>query len=290
MNRFLVVALVCGAAGGAGLWLVLGRLLPARVDLDAALRNLDPRPAPVPGPVPPLERVGALADRWLPGIVPPQADLSITGTTVDRWLGEKVLLGLLGVCTPGLLAALLAVAGLRLPAVVPAVAGIALGVVFFLAPDAGLRARAALARRDFSRAVAAYVELVALERRAASGTVQAMESAATVADTWAFRRIRGTLLRARLDGAAPWTALTDLAHEIRVPELADFAGTMRLAGEESAQVYQTLRSQARGLRSAMLNAEHARANAASDSMSVPAAAGGMVFLALLMAPALMRMM
>lgn len=292
MNPLVSVAFVAGAVGGAGVWLVVRHFAPSHVDLGAALDNLTPRPTtqPVAAPSSWRERIGATTRRSVPALTLPRADLAITQTPVDRWLGEKVLLGLVGLGVPTLFAALLTVAGVPLPPVVPVGAGLALGAVFFLAPDLSLRDRAARARADFSRSVAVYVELVALERRAASGTVQAMESAATVADTWVFLRIREQLLRARLDGMPPWTALSELAHEVRVPELGDFASTMRLAGEESAQVYQTLRSQARSLRHGMLAAEQTRANAASDSMSVPAAVSGMVFLALLMAPALMRML
>lgn len=290
MSRALIIALVSGAIAGLGVWLVIRQFVPAHVDLGAALENLTPRPS-LATSVPSWQvRAGAAAGRLLPGLTLPDADLSITRTPAHRWLGEKVLLALVGLSVPVVLAAVLALAGIQLGMFVPSGASLALAVALFLVPDLQLRDRAAKERAEFSRAVAVYVELVALERRAASGTVQAMESAATVADTWAFQRLREQLLRARLDGTTPWAALADLAHEVRVPELADFAGTMRLAGEESAQVYHTLRSQARSLRTGMLSAEHARANAASDSMSVPAAMSGMVFLGLLMAPALMRML
>jgi hypothetical protein len=289
VNPLVVLALVSGAIGGLGIWLVVRHLAPAHVDLASALDNLTPRVVIETEPTNWSGRIGTAALRAVPGLSIPREDLAITLTPADRWLGEKVLLGLLGLSVPALVTGLLGLAGMALPIVIPVGASLGLAAVFFLAPDIGLRQRAGQARAEFSRAVAVYVELVALERRASSGTVQALESAATVANTWVFRRIREQLLRARLDGVAPWTALADLAHEVRVPELADFAGTMRLAGEESAQVYHTLRSQARSLRHGMLSAEQARANAASDSMSVPAAASGMVFLALLMAPALMRM-
>jgi Flp pilus assembly protein TadB len=290
VSDVLVVALVAGAVAGLGLWIVVRQFAPAHIDLGAALDNLTPRSASAPSTVSWQERWGAGAQRALPGLAVPRADLAITRTPAHRWLGEKVMLGLVGLSVPVVLAGLVALAGVPLPVFIPVGASLALAGGLFLLPDLRLRERAARERAEFSRAVAVYVELVALERRAASGTVQAMESAATVADTWAFERLREQLFRARLDGTTPWTALAELAQEVRVPELADFAGTMRLAGEESAQVYHTLRSQARTLRTGMLSAEHARANAASDSMSAPAAMGGMAFLALLMAPALMRML
>jgi pilus assembly protein TadC len=293
MNPMFLLAVACGALAGAGVWLILRQLTPSHPDLGAVLDALAPRLTPLPAAEakPDLtNRVGAFGLRHAPGLLASREDLSITQTPPTRHLGTKILFAAAGLVFPVVLAGLLAAAGLYLPFVLPAGMSIGLALFFFFAPDLALRERAQEARADFARAVSAYVEIVALERSAASGTVQAMESAATVADTWAFQRLREQLLRARLDGVPPWTALADLADEVSVPELADFASTMRLAGEESAQVYATLRSQARSMRGSALSAAHAKANATSSSMVAPAAVAGLIFLSMLMIPAMMRLL
>ena len=64
---------------------------------------------------------------------------------------------------------------------------------------------------------------------------------------------------------------------------------MRLSGEEGAQVYATLRARAAAMRTALVTDDQARANATSEQMTVPAMAIGAVFVAMLIAPPLLRM-
>ena len=45
------------------------------------------------------------------------------------------------------------------------------------------------ARKEFGRALASYIDLVALERNSGSGPRQAMEIAANIGDSWVFRRL-----------------------------------------------------------------------------------------------------
>ena len=84
-------------------------------------------------------------------------------------------------------------------------------------------------------------------------------------------------------GAAPSGSPT-----LMVPELGDVADIMRLSGEDGAAVYATLRARATSLRTALLNADTARSNAASEHMVVPVALLGLTFMVLLGFPALYR--
>ena len=117
-----------------------------------------------------------------------------------------------------------------------------------------------------------------------------MESAAGIGNTWVFARIGEELSRSRLSGVAPWTALRTLGDDLALPELHDFADIMRLSGEQGAAVYDNLRARADSLRSALLADELAEANATGESMSIPGSTLGIVFMALLIAPALLRML
>ena len=64
---------------------------------------------------------------------------------------------------------------------------------------------------------------------------------------------------------------------------------MRLSGEEGSQIYGQLRARSASMRAAMLNDELAQANAVGEKMSIPMSLLGVVFLAILIAPALLRM-
>src|SRR3546814_2702739 len=95
-----------------------------------------------------------------------------------------------------------------------------------------------------------------------------MESAAEVADSWVFRRLSEELGRSRCSGLPPWDALHELAEELGLPELEDFADIMRLSGEEGAAVYGNLRARSAAIRTAMLNAEVAQVNAVGERMTI----------------------
>jgi hypothetical protein len=185
---------------------------------------------------------------------------------------------------------ILTIAGLAVPFVVPVAAGLALGAAMSFLPEVELRRRAALARLQMRRTVCAYLELVALERAADAGAVESLERAAAIGEGPGFAHIRDALLRARLEGRTPWQQLSTLADELAVPELGDVADIMRLSGEDGAAVLPTLRARAASLRTALLQADVAAANEASERMSVPVALLGVAFMALLGFPALWRIL
>lgn len=297
LSPLLPAAAAAGAVVGVGIALVIAELVPGHPRLADALERLAPqRPAvaPPPGTAPGLQdRVGTEVLRRAGGSRVSGArrrDLALLGVAPAHHLGEKVLLGFVGLVFPPTLGAATALVGLRQPWQLPAVAGLVFAVLFYLLPDLSVRARASQARASFARAVGAYVELVALERLSGAGTTQALERAATISDFWPFQRIREELLRSRLSGVTPWQALGELAGELGVPELAEMADVMRLAGEQGAHVYEALRARGRGLRVKLLTDEKARANAASESLAVPVAALAVVFVALLAAPAALRIL
>jgi hypothetical protein len=295
MTPLLVAVLLLGALAGFGLTLVVSRLVPAPPDLGAVLERLSMqrRSAPDVGSAGLRDRLGrALLAHGgaLPGLRPPVRDLAILRIAPHEWLGEKALLGIIGLAFPPLLVALLDVAGIVLPWAVPTVASVALGAFFFTLPSLTVRERATAAREDFARAVGAYIELVALERLAGAGTNQALENAAHVGRSWVFERIREELLRARLSGVTPWDSLAALSEELGVPELGDLSDIMRLAGEEGAQVYEALRARGRSLRTAMLTREQARANAASERMVLPVALLALCFALMIATPAMYHLL
>jgi hypothetical protein len=295
MTPVLAAALLLGCLAGFGAALVVAELVPAPPDLGAALERLTTqRPAP-----PQVAAVG-LQDRLgrallarlggLPGLRPPRRELAILGVQPHQWLGEKALLAVIGLAFPPCLAAVLGLLGVGVPWAIPTVVSVALGAFFFTLPSLTLRERAAAAREDFARAVGAYIELVALERLAGSGTTQALENASLVGHSWVFERIREELLRSRLSGTTPWESLSKLAGELGVPELGDLSDIMRLAGEEGAQVYEALRARGRSLRTAMLTREQARANAASERMVMPVALLALCFALMIATPAMYHLL
>jgi Type II secretion system (T2SS), protein F len=295
MSPMLTGALLCGGLAGLGTALAIAQLVPAPPDLVAALGRLGTQSRQLSevrggGAQARLGRALLARADVLPGLRPPLRDLSILGIEPHNWLGEKALLAVIGLAFTPCLAALLGVAGIGLPWAMPSLASVAMAALFFVLPSLTVRERAAAAREDFARAVGAYIELVALERLAGSGTTQALENASRVGQSWVFERIREELLRSRLSGSTPWDSLARLAGELGVPELGDLSDIMRLAGVEGAQVYSALRARGRGLRTSLLTREQARANAATERMVMPVALLALCFALMIATPAMYHLL
>ena len=303
MSTGLTAAVLLGATSGLGATLIIGALLPTDPQLAAALARLAPtqtsadtieEPAGDQPRTGRLEhRVGRWAQRHLTSapLAPiPTRELQLLRIPVARHLGQKVLMALLGVLFPAVFVIITSAAGHSLPIALPAVVAVALAGVLFIVPDLEVRRRAAAAREEFARATSAYLDLTALERAAGAGATQSLEQAATVGDSWVFVRLREQLIRARLSGTPPWDGLHELAEELGLPELSDLADIMRLSGEEGAAVADTLRARSRGLRAALLTKQQTRANEESERMVIPVAFLGLIFLIILGAPAIVRIL
>ncbi len=292
----LQLALVSGGLLGLGAALLVFRLVPAQPDLADALARLTPSRTggtlTTPDAVSNKERVGVWAMRALPPglwVRTPHRELALLRIPLARFYGDKLTFAALGLVIPPLLSWLFGVLGVGLPVAVPATASLGLAVVMFFLPNYNAIDDARRARIEFARALGAYLELVALERNNGAGVRQSMEAAAEIGDSWVFTRLGEELTRSRWSGVPPWDALHALAEELGLPELDDFADIMRLTGEEGASVYTTLRARSAAMRTAMLNDEIAEANAIGERMTIPGSLLGVIFMALLVAPSLLRM-
>lgn len=295
----LQLALTGGGLIGLGLALLVWRLAPAHPELADVLSRTSHQAArrrrlieedQTGRQQSTQERVGLWSMRRLPGGLwnqTPTKELALLRIPVQQHYGRKVLQGLLGLVLLPLLTLFFAALGFSLPVLVPTAGSLVLAALLFLSPDAEVRTKAKRARAEFTRALSAYLDLVALERNSGSGARQAMEVAATTGDSWVFQRISEALARSRWEGQAPWDALHALSEELGLPELDDLADIMRLSGE-GAQVYSNLRARSASLRGAMLNEELAKANATNQRMRIPQSLLGVVFIGLLIGPSLLR--
>jgi Flp pilus assembly protein TadB len=289
------VLLVVGGVLGLGIALLVAELAPRQPKLAAALDRL--------GSVGTSEVVqdGTLESRlgsWgqrnfadVPGFRAPTQDLLILNRSAQTYFAQKLTLGILGLVAPALIALLLWGLGFS-PFIfgLTALAGIPLAALMLFAADTMVKQQADEARQEFARAIAAYLELVAAERKRGAPAGVALEEAASIGESWVFERIKQELLRARFSGIQPWEALRSLSTEIGVKELADVADIMRLSGEEGAAVYESLRARGKALRVQLLNEEHTIANRLSERMTYPQALLGVVFMAMLVTPPLLRLM
>ena len=294
----LQLALLFGALIGLGVAVLIFSLIPAQPDLRDVLSRLSPPARRRVGAVAPSaapdteERLGIWAERTLPARLlgaPPARDLAVLRKTPAQFYGRKVLYGILGLVLPAVLTGFFTLIGIAIPFVVPVGATAILSAVLFMMPSRDISEDAKKARSDFARALSAYIELCALERNSGAGASVALANAAEVGDSWVFRKIGEELARSRYNGQPPWDCLKVLAEDLALPELTDVADIMRLANDESSEVYRQLRARSASARSALLSSELAQANVVEERMYLPASFLGLVFLALLMAPPLLRL-
>lgn len=290
----LQLLILAGMLVMAGVAVFVWWAAPAEPDLADALDRISPHHTTIPSAAVTDgaggERAGLWAMRRLPAgwVRVPAADLAVLRKSVASFYSDKLAFaGLAAVAVPVL--SWLVSWTVQLPLTVPVVATVAGVVAGWFLPDLNVRQDAAKARAGFSRALGAYTDLVALERHGGSGTRQAMELAAGVGDSWAFGRISEELLRSRLDWQQPWDALHHLAGQLNVADLDDLADIMRLCGEEGAPVYDTLRARSAATRNALLASDLAAANEVGERMFIPASITAVVFLTILLVPALLRL-
>ncbi|MET9607032.1 type II secretion system F family protein [Streptomyces sp. NPDC006512] len=287
-----VAAILTGAVIGAGVALAVREILRPAPALGPALRRLNEPAQP--------RVLNAEADRderwgqWLlerlaeaPGVRIPYKDLALVGTTPGRFLLTKVALAGAGLLLPPLSTIPLLLLGV--PLYLPAIVGILAGVVLWFAPDLALRDKAKRARAEFAHAMAAYLDLVALRRAGNVSAEQAMEQAAQVGKGWAFQRIQEALARSRVDKVPHWESLARLTAELDLPVLDDLAAIMRQSADDGASVYSTLRSRAKNLRTELLAAQAAAANANSEKMTAPGALMAVLVMLLIAFPGVIRM-
>lgn len=285
-------AVTCGLLVGTGITAVIAASVPAAPDLATALQRLS-----TAADAPEQSTANRSALAWgraraevagRLGLARQKADLALLGITPADLAGRMILAGLAGLALPALFSASLFVAGSPPPLMLPLLASLLTAAALFLLPRWQLRSQAAKARADMRLTICAYLELVALERAADAGPVEALERAAEIGHGSGFEHLRRALTKARVERRAPWQPLTEMAEQLEVTELRDVADIMRISGESGAAVLPSLRARAASLRGTVLQAEVAAANSASERMSIPVALLGMAFMVLIGYPALIR--
>lgn len=276
----MTAALLLGALAGLAAVGAARALFPAPPPLEVVLRRLDGSRelAPIAGTDRDLtsvvgRRVGGALERALlatgvrlDGLEP---DLRLMGTDLQRHLGTKVVVALVGFLLPPLTGALTAVAGVAFPAVLTVGGGLVLGVVFFFVPDLTLHSEAEKRRRSFRHGLGSFLDLVVIGLAGGAGVESALRDAAAIGEGHSYAQLRRALDVTALTGETPWAALARLGEELGVAELAELASSVSLAGTEGARVRDSLAAKARSLRDHALASAEADAQSATERMAFP---------------------
>ena len=217
-------------------------------------------------------------------------DLVVLERPVQDHLAEKATLALAGLLTPTLGALAATALDINVGFRVPAIAAIACAAAGFWIPDHRVRHCAVRQRRDFRHALSAFLDLVVISLAGGAGVDSALTDAANTGQGWAFTQIRRALAAAHLTRTTPWDALRRLGRDIDIPELAELAASISLAGTEGATVRHSLHAKAAALRARQLTDGESDASADTERMSIPVMALFFGFLCFITYPAMTQVL
>ena len=143
------------------------------------------------------------------------------------------------------------------------------------------------ARDEFRAALAGFLALVGLERKARGSPTEALEEASRVSGARPSSRStpRSSEPNRRSE---PWDALRDLGRRIGVDELVNLAEIVATAADGAA-VFDTLMAEARSMRHAENTAQQTKASVANERLTPPTVCLFICFGALLVYPAAVRL-
>jgi Flp pilus assembly protein TadB len=293
----MTVMLVCGAGIGLGLALLVVWVAPPRPALGPQLARLTTHTTTQPLPdvdgsrrirvVEPV--VGVLRSCGLPKASITR-DLIVVERSIADYLTEKATLTVAGLLVPSLGALALSLVGVDLGMRVPVLVTVGCALAGFLIPDRRVRSRAAQRRTDFRYALSAFLDLVVISLAGGAGVDSALTDAAHAGHGWAFTLLRRSLDVARLTRTTPWTALRQLGRDLDIPEMAELAASVSLAGTEGAKVRHSLQAKASALRTRQLTETETREAANTEHLSLPVMALLFGFLSFLTYPAIDRVL
>ena len=285
-------ALLAGMLVGVGVFLAWTGLHPAPEPLGTALARLDRRPT-IPSQAPEVDRdtrFGGFLLRHVPllerAIDQMRADLRVVGRSPEEQAARVGSYALLSVLFVPWVAFIAFVSGFDPPGVVYLIALVLALTWAVVSPFLSLRQQAAARRKAFAHALSAYCNVTVMCLAAGRGVEQALETAATAGEGWAFAEIRGALTSGYVRGEPPWEALEALGTELAIDDLAELASTISMAGEEGAAVRDTVSAKARTIRERIIAENEQLAAAVTERMSLPGVLMAMGFLVFIGYPAL----
>lgn len=294
----MILAMLVGAVGGTGLLLLAYTIAPPRVDLAAAVGRLDARrkAAPIPLTESPnwAQRIAVLAGSHLSGRglirVGMRENLALAGRTLEQHFVTKFAVALVGLLLPVGVAVVLAAAGLHVAMTAPLILSLALAVGFFFVPDLALAQAAEMRRKELRRALACYLDLVAMSLAGGRGVPEALSDAAQIGRGRGFDLLADSLAQARYSGTSTWEAFADLGNRTGVSELRDLGSALALVADDGAKIRDSLSARAATSRSRQLAEAQGDAEHASESIKNAHLLLGFAFLVFLAYPAIAAVM
>jgi tight adherence protein C len=299
----MIALTLIGCAIGAAVFFLIVQIRPPRPDPLVMLARFDQaqtgavaqaEATPAKSAVGAETRLGRwvsmeLARRGIP-YTSLRQDLALNGQNFDATMGRKVVVGVGGFLIGLIITVFLGVAGLHLPIGVPVVVALMFAAAFFFIPDFDARTAAAKRRKEFKRALGAYLDWVSLQMSGKAAAEQALPEAAKIGSGWPLALIRHTVTNATRSGQDVWVSLTDLGDRIGVVQLRELGTLVQLVAHDGAQVRDTLAARASSLRTEELADAEGTAGKRDQSMLMAQILLGVGFAVFLGYPAVVSFM
>ena len=293
MMRPVGVLVLCSIVFCAGSWLVLTGWRQPRPTLQRAMAHLH-RPGVITSASTPhasgaLVSIGSLVDRrgastWTRTWTRP---LRLVGRTVDQHLGYLVLAALGGLVTPALVLALLQTVGVvSIGFWIPAALSIACAIAAPLLVHATTMAASSDIAVDLRHQLGAYLDMVTMLLAGNTGYEGALDQAARAGDGLLFLELRRAMREVATTGQSLVRALESVADDYGIVELEQVAATATLSAAEGAPVARSLAAKCATLRSTLAAEQEADARVRNDKVTPPLVAMALLFMALIIYPAL----
>lgn len=215
------------------------------------------------------------------------AGLALTGRSPER---QIALVGLVVLATSTVAAALgvllaamrLLPFGISIPISV-VIAATALAIVIV---QTQLTTRIGQIRTDIRHQLSCYLDLVSMLLAGDTGYDSALRTAAEAGSGRLFSELDARMSGIGSTGRSCVDALDSVADELELDELATVAATIRLAADEGAPVVRTLAASCSTMRSSLSSEHEAEARLRTGRLTAPLVGIALVFMALVIYPAL----
>ena len=278
---------LASAALCVGAWLITTGWAQPRPSVSQAVQHLRRSGRPSTADTGIAERIGATVNQrgdWTGAWVQP---LRLIGRPVDMHVGLLVLTGLVGLVLPSLVLGTLQVAGLVSIGVwIPAALAIASAALLPLLVHSDAMARSADVAIDLRHQLGAYLDMVTMLLAGNTGYEGALEQAARAGDGLLFRELRRRMREVATTGQSLVRALELVADDYGIVELEQVAATATLSANEGAPVARSLSAKCATLRSTLAAEQEAAARVRNDKITPPLVGMALLFMALIIYPAL----
>ena len=213
--------------------------------------------------------------------------LRLVNRSVDVHVGYLALAALGGLLIPSLVLGVLQALGLvALGIWVPAALSIACAFAAPLVVHSTTMAASAEVAVDLRYQLGAYLDMVTMLLAGNTGYEGALDQAARAGDGLLFRELRRAMREAGTTGQSLVRALERVADDYGIVELEQVAATATLSAAEGAPVARSLAAKCSTLRSTLAAEQEADARVRNDKVTPPLVAMALLFMALIIYPAL----